>query len=322
MNERMNQDERKDAMVKEAMIKDKGLAGAVPDAGRRRNCPPIRQAFSGRGKGRKTLIGFLMAGDPDLPCSGEYIQVLEKAGIDLIEIGIPFSDPVAEGEVISRADQRALAAGASIGRVFELAASIRCRTEIPMVFLTYINPVFSYGYERFLRQCAEAGIAGLIIPDLPFEEQGEITPFAQRYGIDLITMVSPASCGRVRLLAEKAEGFVYLVSSLGVTGERENFHHGLGDLAAQIREVTDTPLAVGFGITTPGQAREIAALADGVIIGSAIVSIIEQYGREAHHALADFAAELREAVDSLPVAPAIDSKDIGSLPADLKEELP
>ncbi len=255
--------------------------------------PDIAPAFAGK----KALIGFLTAGDPSLACTAEFILEMERAGTDLIEIGIPFSDPVAEGEVIQRSDARALHGGATIDGIFDMVSSIRSRSPVPLLFLTYINPVFVYGYERFLKRCAETGIAGLIIPDLPFEERGEIAGAAARHGIRIITLISPVSGDRVRRLAKSAEGFVYLVSSLGVTGIRKSFSKDLSEIVAEVRKETDTPVAIGFGVSSPEQAAEMAGIADGVIIGSAIVRIIEKHRAGAAPFLYSYLSSVRAAID-------------------------
>jgi tryptophan synthase alpha chain len=237
----------------------------------------IAQAF----QSGKAFIAYLMAGDPDLATSAEYILTAQEAGADLIEIGIPFSDPIAEGEVIQAASVRALAAGTKLEDIFEMVASIRDRMNVPMVFMTYLNPVFVYGYDRFFAKCAAIGISGIIIPDLPFEEQGEAKEIAKTYGVEVVTLIAPTSEKRVAHIARNAEGFLYLVSSMGVTGERGEISTDLSPLVAAIRKATDIPIAIGFGISTPKQAQRYAALADGVIVGSAIVRLIGQHGKQA-----------------------------------------
>lgn len=257
--------------------------------------PKIGQAFCSG----KALIGFLTAGDPDLGSSEEFILEMERAGIDLIEIGIPFSDPVAEGEVIQQSDFRALAAGATLDKIFDMVAAVRQKSSIPMVFLTYINPLFVYGYERFLVKCFDTGISGLIIPDLPYEEREEISVPASRYGIEVITLISPVSRERIQLLSKNAEGFIYLVSSLGVTGIRSGFDQKLSGIVEEIRKQTDIPVAIGFGISTPEQAREMSQIADGVIVGSAIVKIIAEHRTEAGPYLYEYITLLRRSIDAL-----------------------
>lgn len=213
----------------------------------------------------KAVIAFLTAGDPTIGDSVRYVQVMEEAGADMIEIGVPFSDPIADGPVIMEADVRALAGHIHLPQAMEEARAIRWVSEIPLVFLTYFNPVFSYGAERFFRDCAEIGIGGVIIPDLPIEEQDEVRPFAEEYGVSLIQMIAPTSKERIRRIAERASGFLYIVSSMGVTGMRDGFSMNVEDMIAAVREVTDVPCAVGFGIHTPEQARQMAAGADGII---------------------------------------------------------
>lgn len=246
----------------------------------------------------KALIGFLTAGDPSLEKTEEFILAMAKGGADLIEIGIPFSDPIAEGEVIQRANMRALESGTTTDKIFEMVISVRKKTDIPLVFLTYMNPVFVYGAKRFFENCREVGINGIIIPDLPFEEKGEISEIAEQNNVDIITLIAPTSDDRIKMLARSAEGFVYLVSSLGVTGVRSSFNTDLKSIIDEIKTVTDTPIAVGFGISSPEQARDIASNADGVIIGSAIVKIIEKYGFEATDKLFEYISDIKKAISS------------------------
>jgi tryptophan synthase alpha chain len=245
----------------------------------------------------KAFVAFVTAGDPTLDASYDNILALIDGGADLIEIGVPFSDPIAEGPVIQAANVRALSAGATIDGVFALAARVKAaRPAVPLVLLTYLNPVFHLRYERFCARCAESGVAGLVIPDLPFEEQGELKPIATAHGVDVITLVAPTSAERVRRIAGDAAGFVYLVSSLGVTGMRSRITTDLGAMAALIREASDVPVAVGFGVTTPEQAAEIAAVADGVIVGSKIVSLVAEFGLDAPEHLRDYARSIKAAI--------------------------
>ena len=250
----------------------------------------IKDAFAGR----KAFVAYMMAGDPDLKTSAEYILTAQEAGADLIEIGIPFSDPIAEGEVIEAAGVRALSAGTRLDGVFEMVASIKEQMRIPVVFMTYLNPVFVYGYERFFARCADIGICGIIIPDMPYEEQGEVKAVAAKYGIEVVTLIAPTSEKRVREIAGHAEGFLYLVSSMGVTGVRREITTDLSSIVAEIRKYTDVPVAIGFGISTPAQAAQYRAVADGVIVGSAIVRIIEQRGKHAHKALLEYIRAMKE----------------------------
>lgn len=255
----------------------------------------LQQAFA---KG-KALIAFLTAGDPSIEDSVRYVRVMEEAGADIIEIGVPFSDPVADGPVIMEADVRALARHVHLTQALCEAQAIRAVSSIPLVLLTYYNPVFSYGAERFFRACADIGIAGVIIPDLPLEEQGEVRPHADRFGVSLIQLIAPTSRERIQSIAREASGFVYLVSSMGVTGMRDGFSGSIGDMAAAVREVTDVPCAVGFGIHTPEQARHMAALADGVITGSGVVDLIGKHGAAADEALRAYIRGMKDAIRDL-----------------------
>jgi len=239
-------------------------------------------------KNGKAFIAYLMAGDPDLKTSAEYILTAQEAGADLIEIGIPFSDPIAEGAVIEAASARALAAGARLDGVFDMVASIKDKLHIPCVFMTYYNPVFVYGCDKFFAKCAEIGISGAIIPDVPFEEQGEVKEPANKYGVEIITLVAPTSTERIAKIAKDAEGFIYLVSSLGVTGVRGEITTDIAAIVAEIRKVTKIPVAVGFGISTPEQAARYSAVADGVIVGSAIVRMVAEHGHAAAPILSEY----------------------------------
>ena len=245
-------------------------------------------------KGKKAFIAYLMAGDPDLRTSAEYILMAQDAGADLIEIGIPFSDPIAEGEVIQAASIRALCAGTRLDAVFDMVGSIKDRMRVPMIFMTYVNPVFVYGYDRFFARCAEVGISGIIIPDMPFEEQDEAKEPAHKYGIDVITLIAPTSEKRIAEIAKASEGFVYLVSSMGVTGVRSEITTDLSAIVSKIREFTDVPVAIGFGISMPEQAKDFSKISDGVIVGSAIVSIVAQHGTDAKHALRDYIVSMKK----------------------------
>ena len=247
----------------------------------------------------KAFIPFLTAGDPNLEKTESYILELEKAGADLIEIGIPFSDPIAEGPVIQEADIRALAAGTTTDQIFDMVTSVRKKTDIPLLFMTYLNPVFHYGYERFFGRCRECGIDGIIIPDLPYDEKGEVTAVADRFGIDVISMIAPTSEARIQEIAREAKGFLYVVSSMGVTGVRSEIKTDLNAILASIREVTDVPAAVGFGINTPEQAAKIAEICDGVIVGSALVNMIGQYGRHAERHIFTYVRRMKEAVSDV-----------------------
>ena len=241
------------------------------------------------------FIAFLTAGDPNCEKTVEYILAMEEAGCDLIEIGIPFSDPMAEGVVIQEANIRALENNTTTDDVFEIVRKVRNKSDIPIVFLTYINPVFFYGYEKFFEKCREVGVDGIISPDLPFEEKGEIADIAAENNVDVISLIAPTSKQRIQMIAGDAGGFIYVVSSLGVTGMRSEIKTDLNAILSDIREVSDLPLAVGFGINTPKQASEIGKIADGVIVGSAIVKIIEEYGEDAADALKDYVSAMKKA---------------------------
>ena len=241
------------------------------------------------------FIAFLTAGDPTIDKTVEFIFALEEAGCDLVEIGIPFSDPMAEGVVIQDANVRALKHNTTTDDVFDIVRRVREKSDIPLVFLTYINPVFFYGYEKFFKRCAELGIDGIISPDLPYEEKAEIADIANDNGVDVISLIAPTSKERIQMIANDASGFIYVVSSLGVTGMRAEIKTDLNAILSDIREVTDLPLAVGFGINTPQQARDIGKIADGVIVGSAIVKIIGEYGENAAEPLKEYVLSMKKA---------------------------
>ncbi len=248
-------------------------------------------------KNGKAFIGFLTGGDPTLKKSRELILAMAQAGADLIEIGVPFSDPIAEGPVIQAANIRALSAGADTDGLFRLVEAVRRESEVPLVFLTYLNPVYKYGYEAFFTRCEQVGLDGIIIPDLPFEEKDELSAISAAHGVDLVSLVAPTSDQRIRQIASQARGFLYVVSSMGVTGVRREITTDLDTMIGTVRSVTDLPVAVGFGINTAEQARAIAAIADGVIVGSAIVKIIEQHGDQSAVPLADYVRQMKAAID-------------------------
>jgi tryptophan synthase alpha chain len=257
------------------------------------NTSRIQSAF----KNKKAFIGFVTAGDPSIEKSEEFILEMVRAGTDLIEIGIPFSDPIAEGKVIEAANVRALRAGTTVEKVFELVRSLRRKTDVPLVFLTYLNPVLNAGYDKFFARCGALGVDGIIIPDLPFEEKREVKDYAEQNGVDIISMVTPTSHDRIVKIAADASGFIYVVSSMGVTGVRDEISTDLSRIIREIRSVSIVPAAVGFGVYTPEQARKIAALADGVIVGSAIVSIIGKYGENAAAPLYAYCKAMKDAVN-------------------------
>ena len=227
------------------------------------------------------FIPFVMAGDPDLETTRQLVLAMAKAGADLIELGIPFSDPVAEGPVIQKADERALAAATTTDKIFDMTAKIRKDSDVPLAFMTYANPVFVYGAQRFMKKCGECGIDAIIVPDLPFEEKGELLPYCEKYNVALISLIAPTSKERIGMIAKEAQGFVYCVSSLGVTGVRSEISNDIAQMVSLVKAAKDIPCAVGFGISTPDQAKAVAACADGVIVGSAIVRRVGEYGQDA-----------------------------------------
>ena len=229
----------------------------------------------------KAFIAFITCGDPDLETTAACVRAAAEGGADLIELGIPFSDPTAEGPVIQAANARALAGGVTTDAIFDMAARLREELTIPLVFMTYANVVYSYGVERFCARCAAVGVDGLILPDVPFEEKEEFAPACREHGLALISLVAPTSEHRVAQIAREAEGFLYIVSSLGVTGERREIRGDIGAMVRLARENTRIPCAVGFGISRPEQAGQMAALSDGAIVGSAIVRLIGEHGRDA-----------------------------------------
>jgi tryptophan synthase alpha chain len=246
----------------------------------------------------KAFIGFVTGGDPTIEASQGIIEAMARAGCDLIEIGVPFSDPIAEGPVIQEADIRALAAGATVEKVFSLVETLRAKIETPLVFLTYLNPVFHYGYEAFFARAQAAGLDGIIIPDLPFEEQREVKPIANAHHIDLISMVAPTSAARTREIAKSAQGFLYIVSSMGVTGVRSEITTDIAGIISGVKAVSNVPCAVGFGINTPDQARDMARVADGVIVGSAIVKLVAEHGASAAPYVAEYVRTMKAALSA------------------------
>lgn len=248
----------------------------------------IKNAFDHK----KAFIGFLTAGDPTLDKTEEFVMEMVDAGAGLIELGIPFTDPIADGPVIQEANIRALEAGCTTDKIFDMVASLRKKTDVPIVFLGYLNTMFVYGYEKFCKRCQECGVDGLIVPDLPYEEKDELAPIAKAYDVDVITMIAPTSKQRIEMLAKEATGFIYVVSSMGVTGARSEIKTDLAEIVEVIRGVTDTPAAIGFGINTKEQVAKYSAIADGAIVGSAIVKIIAQYGENAGKKLHEYVEEM------------------------------
>ena len=256
----------------------------------------IRGAFSAG----KAFIPFITGGDPDMETTERLLYALDDAGADIIEIGIPFSDPIAEGPVIEAADARALKAGCTVEKLFDLVSRVRADIKAPLLFMTYYNPVFAYGVSKFTGRCAACGIDGLIVPDLPFEEREELLAPCISNGLDLISLIAPTTEARITEIAENSGGFLYCVSSLGVTGERRKLDDSAERMIERVRRVSDIPCAVGFGISTPEQARKIAGFADGVIIGSAIVRIAAEHGRDCVEHVYRFAKDVKQAISNFP----------------------
>lgn len=252
----------------------------------------IKKAF----ENEKAFIGFVTAGDPNLETSEKIMLAMAQGGCDLIEIGIPFSDPIAEGPVIQEANLRSLSQGTTTDKVFELTKKVSAQTDIPLVYMTYLNVLFRYGYDNFLQKAKDAGVSGVIIPDLPFEEKDELQIVAKNYDIDVISLIAPTSEDRIKMIASQAQGFIYTVSSMGVTGTRDKITTDLEAITTAVKSVTDTPVAIGFGISTPEQARKYAHLADGVIVGSAIVKIIAEYGKNAPEKVCEYVKSMKSAI--------------------------
>ena len=252
----------------------------------------IRKAF----ENGKAFIPFITCGDPYLETTSAVVRAAAANGADLIELGIPFSDPTAEGPVIQGANLRALNGGVTTDKIFDLVRNLRRDVEVPMVFMTYANVVFSYGSERFISTCREIGIDGLILPDVPYEEKEEFLPICRRYGVDLISLIAPTSEDRIAMIAREAEGFLYIVSSLGVTGVRSEIRTDLGAIVETVRQNTDIPCAIGFGISTPEQAAKMAGISDGAIVGSAIVRLIGEHGIDAPEYVGEYVKRMKEAL--------------------------
>jgi tryptophan synthase alpha chain len=243
----------------------------------------------------KAFIPFITAGDPTLDVTEQLVLQMAEAGADLIELGIPFSDPIAEGPVIQEADIRALASGTTTDKLFDMMKRVRKTCDVPIAFMTYINPIFTYGTERFMKNCQEVGVDAVIVPDVPFDEKEELEPYCSKYGVTLISMIAPTSQNRIRTIASEAEGFIYCVSSMGVTGVRSEISNDVGEMIQLVKEVKDIPCAIGFGISTPEQAAKMAQISDGVIVGSAIVKIIAQYGENCIPYVTQYVKEMKAA---------------------------
>ncbi len=244
----------------------------------------------------KAFIAFITCGDPDLETTAKVVREAAANGADLIELGIPFSDPTAEGPVIQGANIRALKGGVTTDKIFDFVREIRKDVKIPMVFMTYANVVFSYGSDKFIGTCKEIGIDGLILPDLPYEEKEEFSPICSKYGVDLISLIAPTSENRIAMIAKEAEGFIYIVSSLGVTGMRSEIKTDLKSIVDVVRENSSVPCAIGFGISTPEQAKKMADISDGAIVGSAIIKIIEKYGKDSPKYVGEYVKSMKDAL--------------------------
>ncbi len=247
--------------------------------------------------GKKALITFVTAGDPNLETTGELVLSMLENGADIVEIGVPFSDPVAEGPVIQDASKRALDGGTTLAGIFETVKKIRSKTQAPLLLMLYANSIYGFGAEKFFSLCADSGIDGVIVPDLPFEERGEILPFAKKHGVISISLVAPTSRERIEMIAKEAEGFLYCVSSTGVTGMRSSFSTDFESFFGAIKEYAKIPCAVGFGISGPCQAKEMSKYCDGVIVGSAIVKIVGDEKENSPKAVGEFVKSLRDALD-------------------------
>ncbi len=247
----------------------------------------------------KAFIPFITCGDPDIETTEAVVREAVNAGADLIELGIPFSDPTAEGPVIQSANMRALSNGIKVGEIMNMVRRLRKDISIPLVFMTYANVVFSRGASDFIHECHEVGIDGLILPDLPFEEKGEFQDICNAEDVDLISFVAPTSEDRIAMIAKEATGFLYIVSSLGVTGTRSEITTDIPSIVSVVRENTDIPCAVGFGISTPEQAKKMASVSDGAIVGSAIIKLLEKYGKESPRYVGDYIKSMKKAVSSI-----------------------
>lgn len=252
----------------------------------------IQEAFT---KGT-AFIPFLTCGDPDLDTTKELIYAMERGGADLIELGIPFSDPTAEGETIQASSKRALERGTTPEQIFQMLEGMQ--VGIPLVFMTYANVVYHYGIEAFAKRCQQVGVTGLILPDVPYEESQEFAPICQRYGVEFVAFIAPTSGERIGQIAKESAGFLYCVSSLGVTGVRSSLAENVAEMVGQVKAVSSTPVAVGFGIATPEQAKELGQVADGIIVGSAIVKLIENYGTSSPSHVEAYVKEMKAAANS------------------------
>lgn len=252
----------------------------------------IKSAF----ENGKAFIPFVTAGDPDLATTEKLLIEMSKNGADIIEIGIPFSDPIAEGVVIQEADLRALASGTTTDKIFDMVKRVRSEIKCVLAIMTYMNPIFVYGTDKFMSRCSECGISAVIVPDTPFEEKQELAPYCDKHGVELVSLIAPTSHERIRMIAKEAQGFIYCVSSMGVTGVRNEITTDIGEMVSLVKSVSDIPCAVGFGISTPEQAKKMAQLSDGVIVGSAIVKIVGKYGKDCIKPVCDYVKSIKDAI--------------------------
>ncbi len=252
----------------------------------------IKEAFANG----KAFVAFVTCGDPSLDTTEKLVYAMEEAGADLIELGIPFSDPTAEGIVIQNANERALAGGVTTDKIFDMVERMSPNVKIPMVFMTYANVLFTYGTERFVKRAKEVGMSGVILPDIPFEEKEEFASVCEAYDLDFVSLIAPTSHDRIAMIAKEASGFVYCVSSLGVTGVRSNIATNIGEMVDLVKANTDVPCAIGFGISTPEQAKNMAEYADGVIVGSAIVKLCEEHKEDCVPYVKEYVASMKAAI--------------------------
>lgn len=255
----------------------------------------LREAFT---KNKKTVIGFMTAGDPTFEASVQNILALAEGGADIIEIGIPFSDPIAEGAIIQQANVRALKNGMTTKRIFELVQRVREKTDTPICLITYLNPVFKYGYDRFFEDCAKSGVDGIFVPDMPFEERPEAADYAKKHGITIIPLIAPAAPERIKAIAESAngEGYIYVASAMSEAGLTEQSKQELKSVIDEAKKYTDVPTAVWFGIHTPKEAKRVAEIADGVIVESIAVELVTKHGEKSAPYIAEFIEQMKTAL--------------------------
>lgn len=249
-----------------------------------------------KNKNEKALIPFVTAGDPDLETTESLVLEMFSSGADIIEIGVPFSDPVAEGKVIQAASLRSLKQGTNLNGIFAMVENLRKKTDKPLLLMMYINTIFRFGTEKFFELCREKGIDGVIVPDLPYEEKEEISSYAEKNGIIPISLVAPTSHQRIASIASVAKGFLYCVSSTGVTGTRSKFTTNFDEFFGEIKKSCRVPAMVGFGISNPEQAAKMSGYCDGVIVGSAIVKIVAEYGKDSVKKVGEFVKSLKDAI--------------------------